>query len=68
MSLYITLTATNKRISLPQYVAGWRWAKENPSGTARHGLNGWWSVTGEELLREYRAAMHDRINKRCLNN
>ena len=64
---YVYLSATGKRITLRAYVESWkrakRIAKDNPKAEVVHGLNGWWPITVTELLREYRQAMHDRINQ-----
>ena len=64
---YIYLSATGKRINLRVYVESWKRAKQmvkqNPEAEVFHGLNGWWPITVVELLREYRKAMHDRINQ-----
>lgn len=52
------------RVPVPDYLAALRIAKSNPSITYARGLRNWWPVTGAEIIREYRADMHDRINAR----
>ena len=63
MKRYVTLTATNRRISLGSYVKGIKAAKSNPDTVFKHGLSTWWSVTGAEIMHQFRAGMHDRINE-----
>jgi hypothetical protein len=63
MARYVTVSATGKRIPLGAYVAGVKLAKANPCATFKHGLTTWWSVTGAEIMEQFREGMHDRINQ-----
>ena len=58
----IHLAATGRTVTLGNYVRAIRTAKANPGKTFKHGLNTWWSVTGAEVVTEFREAMHQRIN------
>lgn len=59
----ITL-GNGKQVRLGNYVAGWKRAKKSKRGTRfNHGLCGWWSLTREEILREFNEGLHDRINR-----
>lgn len=63
MKRFISLPAVGKRVSLRNYVSAIKVAKENPDLMFRHGLTTWWPVTGAEILRQFRAGMHDRITQ-----
>ncbi len=58
----IDLPATGRTITLGNYVRAIKTAKANPGKTFKHGLNTWWSVTGAEVVMEFREAMHQRIS------
>jgi hypothetical protein len=47
-------------VSLGAYVAAVK--KVDPARTYDRGLTGWWPVTGAEVLEQFRAGVHDRIN------
>ena len=49
---------------LAAYVQAIRLAKANPDTTFKHGLTAWWPCTGQEIMRQFRTGMHDRINQR----
>lgn len=52
-------------VTLREYVRAWRAVKAAPSGTAfKSSLCGWWPASREEILRQFIAGLHDRINKR----
>jgi hypothetical protein len=53
---YIVLGNGN-RVGLAAYVAGIKAAKAQPDTTFKHGLGGWWPVTGQEIVREFYADM-----------
>ena len=38
-------------------------AKAKPEATFKTGLDTWWPTTGAEIRRQYRRAVHDRINR-----
>lgn len=63
MKRYVTLPAVGKKVPLGIYVRGIEQAKANPGAMFRHGLTTWWPVTGAEILRQFRAGMHDRITQ-----
>ena len=62
MTRYVTLPATQRRVRLGSYVAGIKLAKAHPQMEFRSGLDCWWPVTGAEIVRQYRRAMHRRIS------
>lgn len=59
---FISLPAINKRVSLKAYVRAIKLARDNPDAEFKHGLTTWWSTTGDEIMRQFRDGMHDRIN------
>ena len=60
----VNLPAIGKSVTLAAYVAAIRSAKANPDMTFKHGLTAWWPCTGREIMQQFRAGMHDRINQR----
>jgi hypothetical protein len=60
----VTLPAINRSVTLAAYVQAIKLAKANPNTTFKHGLTAWWPCTGREVMRQFRAGMHDRINQR----
>ena len=64
MTRTINLPAINRSVTLAAYVQAIRLAKANPETTFKHGLTAWWPCTGQEIMRQFRAGMHDRINQR----
>ena len=63
-SLYVSLPAVGRKVTLGAYTAGWKAAIANPDRTFRHGLNTPESCSGRFIRREYRRGMEDRINTR----
>ncbi len=59
----IYLPAIDRRVSLGAYTAAVRRAKAYPSQTFACGLTCWWPCTGEEILRQFREGIDDRINQ-----
>ncbi len=59
----IDLPAIDKRVSLAAYLAAVKRAKANPLRTFTHGLTCWWPCTGEEIMRQFREGIHERINQ-----
>jgi hypothetical protein len=59
----VYLPAIERRVSLSAYVAAIKTAKANPDQEFKHGLTTWWPTTGREIVAQYRAGMHDRINQ-----
>ncbi len=57
----IHLLALGRTVSMRAYVTAVRKAKANPAATFPHGLTTWWPTTGAEVVRQHRAAMHERI-------
>jgi hypothetical protein len=53
---------TGETVTLGAYVRAWRTVLARPDDTFRHGLGGWWPVTGREILRDFRNGLHARIN------
>ena len=58
----IHLPAINKRVPIAAYVAAIKIAKANPGREFKTGLDCWWSCTGAEIVEQFRAGMHHRIN------
>ena len=54
-----------KVVTLPEYVRGIKIAKANLERTFKHGLTGWWPVTGKEIMKQFLNGVHDRINQRA---
>jgi hypothetical protein len=61
----VFLPATQRRLPAAVYLAGLRRAKAEPDQMFKHGLRGWWPVTGREVVAEYRDDLHRRINHRA---
>jgi hypothetical protein len=60
---YITLGNGNK-MSLKGYCKAWKQAKRLSSDTVfTHGLDGWWEVDRNEILRQFNDGLHARINQ-----
>lgn len=56
-----------RRVGLGNYVEGWKRAKRAPPGAVFRGSPCGWAHVDEdaaEILRQFRAGMHDRINRR----
>lgn len=60
----IALTMDGFQMSIPDFIKAIRKAKDNPKLTFSRSIKGWWPATGEEILREYRQMINDKINKR----
>ena len=58
----ISLPALDKVVSLKAYIKAVKLAKANPHTTFKTGLTTWWPTTGEEIMRQFRKSMHERIN------
>lgn len=62
---YVTL-GDGSTIGVNCYVAGWQEVISSPPERLyKKGLTGWWPVTAQEILRQYRAGLHDRISRRA---
>ena len=61
--LSVSLPALNRTVPLNAYVAAVKLAKANPETEFKTGLDTWWPTTGAEIRRQYRRAVHDRINR-----
>ena len=59
----IFLSAIDRHISLGTYVQAIKTAKENPNKEYKYGLTCWWPCTGKEILQQFMAGVHDRINQ-----
>jgi hypothetical protein len=64
MTRIVTLPALGRSVPLGAYVRAIKLAKAHPDITFRHGLTAWWPCTGQEIMEQFRAGMHDRINQR----
>lgn len=58
----IGLPALGRSVGIGAYVAAVKRAKANPDAEFKHGLTTWWPTTGAEVVRQFRAGMHERIN------
>jgi hypothetical protein len=58
----ISLPALQRTVSLRAYMTAVKRAKAAPLTEFREGLDCWWPVTGAEIVRQYRKAMHRRIS------
>ena len=54
-----------KRVSLRNYMRAVKLAKANPGRRFDRGLTTWAPCTGDEIVRQFRQGMHDRINQRA---
>ncbi len=59
----IALPAVGKSVSLRVYIDAIRVAKANPDVEFRHGLTTWWPTSGRDIVAQFRAGLHDRINQ-----
>ena len=58
----IYLPAIEKHVTLKAYIAAVKHAKAHPEAEFRTGLTTWWPTTGAEVVGQFRAGIHDRIN------
>lgn len=63
MKRTISLPAVNKVVPLDAYVRAIKLAKNNPDDEFSHGLTCWWPCKGSEIVRQFVAGIHDRINQ-----
>lgn len=61
----IYLAATELRVPIGVYIKGIKTAKANLDATFVHGLTGFWSVTGAEIVQQYRQSINERINTKA---
>lgn len=59
----IFLPAHHRWITIPQYIAIVKRAKENPDREFSGTLETWWPGTGKDILQQFLAGVHDRINQ-----
>jgi hypothetical protein len=60
----VVVLGNGRCVRLGDYARAWRAVRAAPaSATFKHGLRGWWSVTREELIREFLDGLMDRINR-----
>ena len=50
-------------ITIGHYVRGVKLAKANLDSEFKQGITCWWPCTGREIVRQFAAGMHDRINQ-----
>lgn len=58
----VYLPALERSVTLGAYVRAVRTAIAHPDQEFSTSLNGWWPALGSEIRRQFRAAIHDRIN------
>ena len=56
-----------RRVSLSTYVQAWKRTLSAPPETTFQSAFNWYPETREEILREFRRGLHDRINRRIHN-
>ena len=54
----------NRTVTLGNYVKAWRMVLTAAPGTVFDKAFNWWPETREDILREFREGLHDRINRR----
>ena len=59
----IFLPAIDRTVSLGAYVQAIQTAKANPEAEFKTGLTTWWPTTGQEIMRQFRKGIADRINE-----
>lgn len=59
----IYLPAIERTVSLKQYVAAVKMAKENPDVEFKTGLTCWWPCKGREIVEQFFRGVQDRINQ-----
>ena len=62
MKRTIYLPAIERTVTLAQYVAAIRMAKQHPDSEFKHGLTTWWPTKGSDIVRQFVADMNERIN------
>lgn len=55
------IPSRHKFISVQQYLAIYNWCKDNPGQPVQYTLSCWWGGTTDDLLREIRKGIHERI-------
>ncbi len=63
MTKTITLPAIHKTVTIGQYVKAIKMAKANLDMEFRYGLTCWWTCTGRDIMRQFRAGMMQRISE-----
>lgn len=63
MKVWCIVLGDGRRVPMRNYVAGWRKAAELPATVWCDRTPSGWPGTAGEALREFRAGMHDRINR-----
>lgn len=59
----VVIVVRGRQVDVRDYAKMWRRVQEAPPGsTFKESLRGWWPVTREELLEQFREGMHDRIS------
>lgn len=60
----VVYLSEGRHVTLADYVSAWRKALTAPAGaTFKNGFN-WYPESREDVLREFRRGLHDRINRR----
>ena len=59
----IYLPAIDRHVSMRAYLTAVKKAKANPDATFKHGLTCWWSCSGADIVKQFRAGMLDRISQ-----
>ena len=58
---YFWIPSKNRFITAGQMVQLWKFCKENPGLEVKESIQGWWPSTTDEVLKQIRDAMHERI-------
>ena len=48
-------------ISAGKYVSMWKFCKDNPGLEVKETISGWWPGTTDEVLKQIRSGLHERI-------
>jgi hypothetical protein len=59
----IYLPAVDMHVSIREYVKAVRLAADNPDTEFNHGLTCWWPCMGRDIVKQFMAGVHDRINQ-----
>lgn len=59
----IYMPAINRSVTLAQYCKAINLAKNNLDVEFKHGLTCWYPCKGEDIVKQFLAGIHDRINQ-----
>lgn len=60
----VVFVVRGREVDVRDYAKMWRRVQQAPPGvTFKESLRGWWPISREELLEQFRDGMHDRISR-----